>query len=129
MNREVGDLWQRSMVALCSAERLLPDDPDGAASRAYYSAFYAISALLATKEMEFKKHSAVERTLHKELIKTGILPVECGEAYSFLREMRSIGDYGGGKHVLPNNAEDAVNFAKRIVDEIQKKHPDIFPKG
>jgi len=45
--QQIRDLWQRATRALGVAERdLASGDPDFAAARAYYAAFYAASALL-----------------------------------------------------------------------------------
>ncbi len=52
------DLWQRSEEALRTAETDLAVSFDAAASRAYYAAFYAVSALFALEGREFVKHSA-----------------------------------------------------------------------
>ena len=54
------DLWDRAQKALAAARRELAVDPDLAASRAYYAAFYAVSALLAAEGSTFTRHSAVE---------------------------------------------------------------------
>jgi len=38
--------WERAHKALVSARQLAESDPDSAASRAYYAAFHAVTALL-----------------------------------------------------------------------------------
>jgi uncharacterized protein (UPF0332 family) len=66
-----------SKRALRSAQVLLDDgDPDGAASRAYYSMFYAVEALLLSKGLEFSKHRAVHAAFGREFATTGLLPAE-----------------------------------------------------
>lgn len=47
-----------------------------AANRLYYAAFYAATAVLLTKRLEYSKHSAVVALFDKEFIGTGILPRE-----------------------------------------------------
>ena len=47
MNSEAADLWQRAVQALATAQSLASSDPDAAASRAYYAAFYAVSSWFA----------------------------------------------------------------------------------
>jgi uncharacterized protein (UPF0332 family) len=61
-------LWERARRALATARRDLPADPDAAASRAYYAAFYAVSALFAAEGKSFRKHSAVETAVHRDLV-------------------------------------------------------------
>ena len=64
-----------------------------AMNRLYYSAFYAVSALLMSKELAFKKHSGVRAAFHKHFIKTGLLDQKWGRLYDQLFEDRQEGDY------------------------------------
>ena len=55
---EVNDLLTKSKQSIRASKSLLADDfSDFAASRAYYSMFYAIEALLLTEDLSFSKHS------------------------------------------------------------------------
>jgi uncharacterized protein (UPF0332 family) len=47
--------------------------PDFAASRAYYAAFYAATALLLDEGVEMSKHSAVIASIHQRFVRTGKL--------------------------------------------------------
>ena len=49
---------------------------DFVASRAYYAAFYAATALLLCEEMEFSKHSGVIANIHRHFVKPGKLKKE-----------------------------------------------------
>jgi len=53
------DLWERAEDAVRVSENNLSISPDSAASRAYYAAFYAVSALFALRGVVYRKHSAV----------------------------------------------------------------------
>jgi uncharacterized protein (UPF0332 family) len=44
-----------------------------AMNRLYYTAFYAVSALLIAHKLAFKKHSGVRAVFHQKFIKTGLL--------------------------------------------------------
>ena len=68
MNVAARDYWRRALEALDVAKHDLSISADAAASRAYYAAFYAVSALFALKERSFAKHSGVEAALHRELV-------------------------------------------------------------
>ena len=72
MRAEAMDLWQRAQKALGTTKRLMDNDPDAAASRAYYSAFYAVSAYFAFQNKFFSKHSGIESAVHRDLVKEGI---------------------------------------------------------
>ena len=78
---------------------------DFAASRAYYSAFYAATAVLLSEGMELSKHSAVIASIHQRFVKTGKLNKEQGKMLNWLFELRSVGDYGGTAHVSRQQAE------------------------
>lgn len=126
MNPEVLDLWQRALQALQTAEELVDRDPDASSSRAYYAAFYAASALLALEGQDFVKHTAVERAVHRDLVRTGKWPVDAGAAFSWLANLRFTADYGGGDHVQPVDARQAVERARSILQTVQQSSDD-FP--
>jgi len=88
---------------------------DFAASRAYYAAFYAATAVLLNEGLELSKHSAVVASIHQRFVKTGKLDKEQGKALSWLFELRSIGDYGGTVHVSRGDAEEAIQAAERFL--------------
>jgi hypothetical protein len=120
------DFWERAIKAISSAKLTIEVDFDGAASRAYYAAFYAVSALFAMEDKTFKRHSNVESAVHNDLVRTGRWPVDLGKAYSFLRETRTTGDYGGDLHVSEDDALKALNFAQRILVAVHNERPEIF---
>lgn len=127
MNPEVEDFWQRALQTLRTAEDLIDRDPNSSASRAYYAAFYAVSALLAFEGQSFSKHTAIERTVHRDLVKTGKWPVEVGAAFSWLAELRHTADYGGSEHAQPEDAENAVGKAKLILKAVRTVAPEPLP--
>jgi len=100
------------------------EDPDASASRSYYAAFYAVSALLAFDQRSFAKHTAVERAVHRDLVKPGIWPVEAGAAFSWLVTLRTTGDYGGEHHVQPEDARAAVEKAGLILKAVRDSAPE-----
>ena len=50
--------------------------------------------------------------------------VELGAAFSFLASLRRTADYGGASHVVPEEAHEAVEKAKAILEVVQKSHPE-----
>lgn len=126
MTPEAADYWRRALQALRTAEALADSDPDAAASRAYYAAFYAVSALLALEGRSFSKHTAVERSVHRDLVRTGTWPQEVGAAFSWLVTLRATGDYGGEQHVQPEDARLAVEKAHLILGAVHDAAPE-FP--
>ncbi len=126
MNRAYAqDLWKRAGKALEAAETLLAVSPDDAASRCYYAAFHAVSAWFALRGKAFKKHTAVRAAVHRDLVNTGIWPRELGEAFDAVCELRDVGDYGALQHVPREDAERAVEAARRIREAVLQAHPEL----
>ena len=122
--QQIRDLWQRATKALGVAERdLASGDPDFAAARAYYAAFYAASALLLSDERTFRKHSGVIACFHRYYVKEGRLPREAGKILTSLSDLRDIADYGGSEHVAMPDAERAVADAHHLLGLVRPLLP------
>ena len=88
---------------------------DFAASRAYYAAFYAATAVLLHEGLEMSKHSGVIASIHQRFVKTEKLDKEQGKSLNWLFELRGVGDYGGTAHVSHQDAEQAIEAAEKFV--------------
>lgn len=62
-------------------------------NRLYYSAFYVVSALILSHDLEAKSHSGVLRMFSMHFVKTGIISKEMGSLYADLFGWRNEGDY------------------------------------
>ena len=126
--REIAELWARAVASLSAAEKLLAEGfSDFAASRAYYAAFYAASALLLADGFKYSKHTGVLAHFHKGYIKSGRLPAEIGKRISALHDLRHVGDYGGPAHVDRSQAERAVADARDFVSALRELLPGDIP--
>jgi uncharacterized protein (UPF0332 family) len=106
----------RAQQSLAAAQALVSETYyDFAASRAYYAAFYAATALLLSKELTFNKHSGVIASIHRDFVRTGRLDAQHGKNLNWLFELRGIGDYGGTVHVTKANAEQAIRTASEFL--------------
>ena len=117
--------WDRAVRALASARNLAETDPDSAASRAYYAAFHALTALFALRGQTYTRHSAIRSALHRELVRTGLMAESVGRDYDFLMDMRETGDYGGLALVTPASAATAVRKAESFLAAIAKMCPEL----
>ena len=117
--------WQRAHRTLATARQLADTDPDSAASRAYYAAFHAVTALFALRGQTFSKHSGVRSALHRHLIHTDQWEQDLGRAYDLLMDLRETGDYGGQMHVTEANAATAVENAIEIIQAVERSCPEI----
>ena len=108
-------LWGRAKEALQAAKLLVQASPDAAGSRAYYAAFYAVSACFALHGRTFRKHSSVEAAVHRDLVKAGHWSKELGAKYSVLVELRTVGNYGDFEHISPEEAEESTQIATDLL--------------
>ena len=127
MTEEALDLWRRALHSLRAAEMLASEEPDSAASRAYYAAFHAVSALFALRGATYVKHSAVKAAVHRDLVRAGAWDTSLGESYSYLFELRTTGDYGGSSHVTAEEAEESVQKAREILSAVCDASKGAFP--
>jgi len=117
--------WGRAKRALDSARQIAENDPDSAASRAYYAAFHALSAFFALRGQTFTKHTEIRSALHRDLVRPGLLDSEMGKAYDFLMDLRETGDYGGTAQVSAASARLAVDKAARFIAGVARVSPDL----
>jgi hypothetical protein len=68
--------------------------------------------------VKYAKHSGVISAIHRDFVKSGILPVQTGKALDKLYEIRNVGDYGEVEHVPEDVAQEAVTLARGFLDEI-----------
>jgi uncharacterized protein (UPF0332 family) len=125
MNDFANAEWRRASRTLKSAEKLEDSDPDSAASRAYYAAFHAVTALFALRGQVFSKHTAVRSALHRDLIQAHLWPRELGKSYDLLMDLRETGDYGGLDRVSSRDARDAAAKAAEILRAVEKMCPEL----
>ena len=90
-----------------------------AASRAYYAMYYTAQAVLLTKQMSFRKHSAVLSAFGREFAKTGILPVELHAKLIAAEKRRLSGDYDERNAVTTDEAAEAISDAEEFVAAIE----------
>jgi uncharacterized protein (UPF0332 family) len=62
-------------------------------NRLYYACFYAVSALLATRGISTSKHGHLRSLLHRDFVRTGLIPTELGRHFDRLFSNRQEGDY------------------------------------
>lgn len=91
---------------------------DVSASRAYYAAFYAASALLLNEGIDTSKHSGVIALIHQHFVKSGKLSKEQGRNLNWLFELRSVGDYGVAVHVGQDDSRRALTFTEDFIKTV-----------
>ena len=112
--------WRMAREALAAAELALKAGfLHTAVNRAYYAAFYAVTALLLTRDLQFKKHSGVRAAFHREFVRTGLVSKEIGALYDELFEERQHSDYLVLVELERDEVRERIDGAKRILEVIE----------
>ncbi len=89
-------------------------------NRSYYAIFTAARALLAERNIDFKKHSAVIGYFRREYIKTNVFDKKfsdyIGEAFRFRNDC----DYGDFVIVSRAEAEEQYQHAVKFVETVKE---------
>ena len=91
-----------------------------AASRAYYSMFYAARALLSLKEIYPKAHKGVISKFGLEFVKKGFVEDVYGRALTHAKDRREVADYDIDKAISKEEAESIVEDADRFLERIKE---------
>jgi uncharacterized protein (UPF0332 family) len=85
---------ERARETLDEAQLLLEaGHANACVNRLYYACFYAVSALLLTRDISTSKHSYARSLLHRDYIKPGRVSKEMGDHYDLLFDSRQRRDY------------------------------------
>ena len=115
-SEEITANLQRAETSIRAAKDLVEKGYyDIAASRAYYAAFYAASALLLKENIDTSKHSGVIASIHRLFVKEGKLDEEQGKNLNWLFELRGVGDYGVSEHVSSGEAHKAIKVSEEFL--------------
>jgi uncharacterized protein (UPF0332 family) len=92
----------------------------GAQNRAYYAMFYAVHALLATRQLGSSKHSGVLALFDREFVKPGLLPTALSRSLRLAFNRRQSWDYGEMGTLDPDEITEMVAEAKLFVQAIEE---------
>ena len=90
-------------------------------NRSYYSMFYAVLALLATRKQETSKHSGAISLFDKEFVKTGMFKREFSRWLHDAFDLRQRSDYAAQVQVSKEEASQMLAQAKAFVAEVKNK--------
>ena len=90
-----------------------------AINRSYYSAFYAIKAILALDTVDFKRHKDVVAYFNKEYVATGIFQREIGRRLGILKQLREKSDYDDFYIASKEKAEEQLETTKIILSSVE----------
>lgn len=101
---------------LAAARRELKSGtPDEAVSRAYYAAYHAISAVLASQGCAFSSHAQTLGGFNARFVRTGLFPKDTTRILHRLFENRQTADYDWTVVVELESARRDVKDAAKLV--------------
>lgn len=87
----------------------------GTINRAYYAMFYAVLALLATRQLGTSKHSGAIALFDREFVKTGIFSTELSKTLHLAFDRRQTHDYGELIELDKQAVEETLQTAQHFV--------------
>jgi uncharacterized protein (UPF0332 family) len=116
LRQQLQDMLSKAYRSIASAKREIDaENYDFASSRAYFSAFYAVEALLLTKDITCSTHSGALSEFSKQFVATGLLPRDFGKRIARLFRERQTGDYDFGGSIEKTDAEEDLRHAETIL--------------
>ena len=113
--RDIKFELERANRALSAAKRdLVAEDVGSAASRAYYAAFNAATALLLTEGIERAKHEGIIAEFDRHTAHGRLIGKEYHNKMRELFDLRQVADYGK-RYIRPKAARRAVETAEKFV--------------
>lgn len=121
MTKESRELIEKAEQSISAAELLMKEGYfDFSASRAYYAMFYAIEALLLSREQAFSKHSAVIAAFGKEFVKSGIFDNHFHHYLLNAFDLRNAGDYGILHAVSKEKARQTIGQGHELISAVKQ---------
>ncbi len=88
-------------------------------NRLYYACFYAVSALLLTRDFSTSKHGYLRSLMHQEFVKTGLIPKEMGTHFDLLFDNRHRGDYDDFVRFRAEDVAGWMEDTRRFIDHAE----------
>ena len=103
-------------ASLCLERRLYKDT----INRSYYAAFYAVKAVLALEEVDFKRHKDAVGYFNRNYVATEIFAKDIGRKLGRLKQERESSDYDDFYIASANDAVEYFENAKFIVEAVKR---------
>ena len=104
------------VAALCMESKHYKD----AINRSYYAAFYAVKAVLALEEVDFKRHKDAVAYFNKTYVATEVFPREIGKKLGRLKQARETSDYDDFYIASLAETTEQYRAAEMIVAEVKR---------
>ena len=112
---------EKAKETLRTAQILFEDVKDytSANNRAYYAIFYAIRAVLALEEIDFKRHKDVIAYFNKKYIKTEIFSRKLGSKIAQAQRVREDSDYDDKYQISQEKTKQQINTAEEVIENVE----------
>lgn len=94
-------------------------DYTSANNRAYYAIFYAIRAVLALEQIDFKKHKDVIAYFNKNYVNTEIFPRNIGRKIAHAQKIREDSDYDDEYRPSYEKTKQQIDTAKELIGLVE----------
>lgn len=113
---------EKAKETLKTAEAIFKDIKDytSANNRAYYSIFYAIRAVLALEQIDFKRHKDVIAYFNKNYINTEVFPKQIGRKISQAQRIREDSDYDDKYEPSYEKTQEQIETARELIQFVKK---------
>lgn len=91
----------------------------GAVNRASYAMYYALLALLATRQLGTSKHSGAISLFDREFVKSGLFPRELSRSLHLTFDRRQKHDYGEMIPLTQETVEATIHDARVFVAAVE----------
>ena len=126
MKEEIQSLLNRVEKYITSGELLLGNkDYESCVSRIYYAMFYAVQAVLLTKNLSFSSHKGVISAFGQHFVKKDIFSKEMSKVLNLAFEKRMLGDYSYTFLISKEEAEELLKQGKSFVTQIAEYLHDL----
>jgi uncharacterized protein (UPF0332 family) len=121
LDKQLAMMLNKASRALASAKRQLKaGDYDFASSRAYYAVFYAMEAVLLTKDLSFSKHSGVISAFNRHFVKPSTFPRTFSGLLTRLFRQRQMADYEFDLSISEEDAKKDIESSQTILKAIKR---------
>ncbi len=120
----------KAKETLQTAKIIFKDGKDftSANNRAYYAIFYAIRAVLAIKEVDFKRHKDVIAYFNKEYVNKDIFPKMIGKKIAQAQRVRDDSDYDDNYEPSFEKTEQQIETAEELIKLVENYIKEYYKK-
>ena len=113
---------ERAKETLHTAEVIFKDIEDytSANNRAYYAIFYAIRAVLALEQIDFKRHKDVIAYFNMNYVNKEVFPKKIGRKISQAQRIREDSDYDDEYQPSYEKTQQQIETAKELIDLVDQ---------